>query len=232
MSFHRADSDLSRLNRAASGTTLTLDPWTIEVLRLAVELDLASDGLFNCAVGSDLIAMGLLPGAASPDWSDSLSRSVVFLDAARLRVDARVCVDLGGVAKGYAVDRAVEALQSQGVHQATVNAGGDLRVLGADPQPIHVRSSTNSRVLHSVGTLANGAIATSSIAYSGGHAVDGRWRSALIDPRTRRPLAITKSWSVLADRCAVADGLTKVVAASGRPDHPSLRRFGATAFAL
>ena len=71
-------------------------------------------------------------------------------------------LDLGGIAKGFAVDKAVEALKQCGATSGYVNAGGDLRVFGDVSQSIQIRNPGNSSELMSLGSLANGAIATSS----------------------------------------------------------------------
>ena len=226
MSFHRASSDLSRLNRAGAGDRLLLDPWTVEVLALAIDLHRATGGLFDCAVGAELIAAGRLPGDRPAGGSGSVA-DLEVVDATHVRLLRPVCLDLGGIAKGYAVDRAIEALRERGVAQATVNAGGDLRVLGPTAEPVRLRSPADPARTVEVGTLADGAIATSS----GGFA-DARWQSAMIDPRSRAAVVDRRSFSVLAARCAVADGLTKALAIAGELPPACLDRYGATALVL
>ena len=232
MSFHREGSDLSRLNRSQAGDVIAVDAWTIDVLRLAAGLQRDTDGIFNCAVGSELVSSGLLPGRTRGGGSGCVLDDLVILDERHVQIMAPVCLDLGGIAKGYAVDRAIDVLRLQGARQARVNAGGDLRILGPRPQPIHIRSVAQPGRFHGACTLADGAIATSSTFFSGGTDPCGHWRSALIDPRTSRPVTARHSFSVIAELCAIADGLTKVVAVTGRTDHPSLQRHGASAFIL
>src|SRR5579862_2341809 len=67
MSFHDPGSDLGRLNRAAGREAVAVDPWTIEVVRAACDLQLASDGCFDISVVPELQRQGLLPGRAADD---------------------------------------------------------------------------------------------------------------------------------------------------------------------
>src|SRR5258708_22076766 len=89
--------------------------------------------------------------------------------AVRIRSDNRVAfdtplaLDLGGIAKGFAVDRAVAVLRRHGIRAAVVNAGGDLRAIGP-AVPIHLRDPVDPSVVRFAGMLQDGAIATSSAA--------------------------------------------------------------------
>jgi thiamine biosynthesis lipoprotein len=100
-------------------------------------------------------------------------------------------LDLGGIAKGYAVDCAVEALQARGIQQGWVNAGGDLRVWGGWDFPIHIRHRADASKATPLLALKDGAFATSVLPLSDGGSIHV---------------------SVAAPRCLWADALTKVVA--------------------
>ena len=146
MSFHDDDSDVSRLNREAASGLVTVHPWTFAVLATAVDLNRRSDGVFDVAVAPVLQALGLLPhGDAVPVGPAGLGERIFILSDGQVGFrDAGVRIDLGGIAKGYAVDRAVEVLRSCGITQGIVNAGGDLAVFGPiarnDPRPRSPRS--------------------------------------------------------------------------------------------
>ena len=204
MSFHDAGSDLRALARAAAGAVLQLSPHTWRVLSLALEMEARSDGVFNAAVAPALVANGLLPmpdGAQAP-LARSLAEGIELLPGHRLRVRSPLWVDLGGIAKGHAVDRAVVCLQSMGVASGLVNAGGDMRAFGSGAHPVRLRVAGG---LRSIGSLRHGALASSSNA-------DGRdaAHSPHIDPRTGRPVRSAKAVVVQAPSAAVADALTKV----------------------
>jgi thiamine biosynthesis lipoprotein len=137
-------------------------------------------------------------------------------------------IDLGGIAKGYAVDAAVAALQTKGVQSACVNAGGDLRVLGDVPFDISVRDPRDPVAMALSIPIRNGALATSGAYFSRQH-IDGELRSALIDGRNAAALTDEFSVSVEAPTCMIADALTKVVAATRDREHPLLARYEARA---
>jgi thiamine biosynthesis lipoprotein len=235
MSFHDPASDLSRINAAAAGSSLRLDPWTVELLALAQALHTATGGSFDCGVGVHLKRWGLLPTHADARPNDEAEGGSIadleILDAGRVRLRRAVCLDLGGIAKGYAVDQAIAALERAGVTSAIVNAGGDLRVLGERARPIHLRRpDAPDRLVHA-GDLADGALATSAPYFSLVER-DGRPHSALADPRSGAPITRPASCSVLAPSCAVADGLAKALAVDGRIDPDCLARYEATAWVL
>lgn len=132
MSFHRPDSDLTRFNHAAAGETVTLDPRTVEVFACALELARESRGIFDVTVGAELVAGGVLPPPSSqavPDPGGSW-RDIEILGPDRIRLHRRLWADLGGIAKGYAVDQAIARLCREAGAQCVVNAGGDIRVSG------------------------------------------------------------------------------------------------------
>jgi thiamine biosynthesis lipoprotein len=103
---------------------------------------------------------------------------------------------LDGIAKGFAVDRAVEELQAAGVRAGAVNAGGDLRLFGDEMQDVYVRPPQAERQLVHIGRAAAAAVATSGSAL-------------LIDPRGGEARTPVAGVTVIAADCMTADALTK-----------------------
>jgi FAD:protein FMN transferase len=227
MSFHDPDSDLSRLNRRAAIEPVEVHPWTAGVIRRALALFYATDGLFDCAVGTELMRWELLPDHGLAGARSGKLSAVRLVTRNSIVFDAPVAVDLGGIAKGFAVDRAVTMLRRHGVPTALVNAGGDLRGFGQMAYPIHIRDPLDRSVLRFAGSLRNAAIATSSAAETLG-IVGNRKVSALVSTTTREPLIDCNAYSVIAATCVVADALTKVLAQLKRTDAPYFARLGAT----
>jgi thiamine biosynthesis lipoprotein len=230
MSFHDAHSDLGRLNRARPGTPVEVDARTAAVLRHAADFCTESDGAFDAAAAGVLIELGLLPAVSERRAAGlpSLPPTLAPQGERCTVIRGKHPIDLGGIAKGYAVDRAIEVLIRHGVASALVNAGGDLRQHGATPVTVHLRDPADpSRLFGSV-VIGNAALASS--ATSGlegpGPAMAPR-PSSLIDMHRRRPLADGAGVSIVAPTCLLADVLTKVVLVSGDPEHPMLRRHGA-----
>ena len=143
MSFHDPESDVSRLNREAGVRPTRVHAWTFQVLEAAIEMHRRSSGVFDVAVAPALQAMGLLP---SPNGDPTILPEPFFADAIELGPEQtirfrspRVTIDLGGIAKGFAVDRAVDVLRGDGLSSGLVNAGGDLRAFGQERHTVHVR---------------------------------------------------------------------------------------------
>lgn len=208
MSFHEPESDLARLRAAIPGELVGVDPETVEVLRLAIDFHEATDGLFEIAVGRELVQSGFLPRDGVDNLNHFLGNShdIEIIDDRHVRFKRRLLIDLGGIAKGYAVDRAVETLIAAGVTHGLVNAGGDLRAFGDRDWPIRLRDADGA-VRQEV-RLRNGAIASSE-----NLSTRRRYRHRICTPhfgRDRRPVLVNARVSVVAERCVVADAMTKI----------------------
>lgn len=204
MSVHEPASELSRLNRSAHLAAVPVSADVLTVLRVALSFAEDSDGAFDLVVGGRLTALGLLPACdvtAAPQatWRD------VLIDGDQLRFRQPLRLDFGGIAKGYAVDLAIEQLRAAGIAEAQVNAGGDLRVFGLSPQRIALRDPRAPSQWSQIVELDDQALSTSAPYYAAGSSP-----SALIDPHSGNPYAGTDSISVIAPSCLVADALTKV----------------------
>lgn len=234
MSFHDPASDVSRLNRATPGAAVAVDPHTWQVLHLAEQVRAASDGLFNVACAPRLVEWACLPppgGNDSPPVFQPALAVFACQPGGIVRKLASGWIDLGGIAKGYAVDLAIQALREAGVHHACVNAGGDMRVMGGQAWPVALRDPAQPQRAHTQLSLHNEAMATSA-SYFSVRDHHGARICALVDGRTGASLVNGKSVSVRAPTCAVADALTKVVMASDNPHHPALARWDATTLIL
>ena len=215
MSFHDPASDISRLNREAAARAVTVDDWTFQVLATAGDLYRRSNGLFDVSVAPALQRLGLLPGRA--DDRQRARNEMPAADGiellARNRVRFRrpdVKIDLGGVAKGFAVDRAVGVLHRCGMSHGIVNAGGDLAAFGPTPVSIHLRDPRDPRRI-----LCRVAVKDEALASTGGSFDPLRSSQAadctIIDPRSRQPVRGLAGATVRAPSCMIADALTKLV---------------------
>lgn len=212
MSFHEAASDVRVLARAPAGALLRLSADTCEVLRIALELERDSGGIFNVTVAPWLVASGALPepdGAQAPQ-ARSLAAGIDWVGDDALRVLAPLWIDLGGIAKGYAVDCAVEALRACGVRAGIVNAGGDMRAFGAHAHVVHLRFASGMKAIAS---LQEGALASSCNAHL--QAIDAVpvMRIPHVDPRSGLGLGSPNTVVVQAATAVLADALTKVALA-------------------
>ena len=233
MSFHHPSSELNVINQKAHLESIALHPWTVKVLKIAQEVYQHSNGLFNCGIGQRLVVAGLLPHHLDlSQYQLGGIEDICFLDSQLITSTKPLCLDLGGIAKGFAVDKAVESLISYGIESACVNAGGDLRVFGRIPKPIHIRSPSRPTELINIGSLQNGAIATSSLYFSKREQLQSHIINPFAQDASEEHLHFSGSYSVLANECAYADALTKVLALSGEYDHPCLNYFSAQAIRI
>ena len=225
MSFHDPASELSQLNCNAIREPQIVHAWTYAVLKRATQIAAASEGLFDITVAPLLVAAGLLPAINEFSAHHGNWRSLKLLDELRVFFEQPILLDLGGIAKGFAVDQAIHALRRAGCSEAVVNAGGDLRRFGKKTHPIYLRRSSG---LAQVAELRCGAVATSSP-----HAaIPDRIAQPLgciIDPQQQRAWGGKGSVMVAARSCMVADALTKVAALAGPACQPLLDRYGAQA---
>ena len=232
MSFHDPDSDVSRLNREACLRPVKVHAWTFEVLETAVELHGRSNGVFDIAVAPALQFMGLLPRVdGEPEFStQARSRDAIELlsgESVRFR-HAAVRIDLGGIAKGFAVDRALQALRRFDMPGGMVNAGGDLAVFGPDTHIIHVRHPRDPRRVMCSVEIADAALASSARRFDPFQSA-GTVGCAIIDPDSCKPAHAIDGATVRAPRCMLADALTKIVMISGTGAGELLEQAGASA---
>lgn len=203
MSAHATDSDLARVSQAVSGEVLTLDPHTVHVLRAAQYWQRVSQGAFNPTwAAAHLSAAGRRPGLASLHEITSSLHMLEVLSDTTIKLQQPIQLDLGGIAKGYAVDCAITSLQAHGVVSALVNAGGDMRAIGGTKWPVDVRHSDQSlmdKSLRVCNALQHKALATS---------VGAPMNSEFVSVRRFRRQR-WRSVTVQAADCMTADALTK-----------------------
>lgn len=210
MSFHDHQSDVSRINLQAFRRSIRVHPWTWRVLKCAQEFSRKSNGVFDITIAPQLVKWDYLPRPAKQFCDRGSWRDIVLDDEYKIRFRRQVIVDLGGIAKGFAVDRAVEALKDNGVTAGIVNAGGDLRAFGSASQLVHVRHPVEPTRMAGAVLLRERAMATSGI-YFRRRKFRGKYVGPLLDGRTYRSARKPISVSVAAAECMVADALTKIV---------------------
>jgi thiamine biosynthesis lipoprotein len=192
MSVQSKDSDLSRLNRARLYSWVEVDEEVALVLDEAQQLAEQSGQIFNPCFGS----------AHSAACAYQVERG-----RARRLKDCRI--DLSGIAKGYAVDRAVSVLEAAGATEILVNAGGDMRHLGREPLQVAVRDVADPTRHQGVALLCNAALASSVNRRLGGDGLDDT--ATVCDGRDGGVLAQTQGASVIAPSAILADVLAKVM---------------------
>lgn len=227
-----ADGELARLNEAlANGTETDVDARMAALLERAGTIAAASDYVFEPAVGalvelwgfhSDADAVPDPPASAEIDaWLEARpSVAAITVDGQHVSGGGEgLKLDLGGIAKGYAVDLIIEILRAHGIEDALINAGGDLRVIG-DRQGaawrIGIQSPRAESVLGVV-ELADGESAFTSGDYERYYERDGHRLHHILDPTTGYPAEHTQAVTVVATDGTTADAAATALFVAG-PD--------------
>ena len=204
-------SELSTLNAAiAKGQPARITPELKALLQDAQQLSRQSDDLFNPAIGGLIALWGFqsdVPQARVPPasdiarWVDAAPhmRDLTIEDNTVRSSNPAVRLDLGGYAKGYALDEAVRILQSHGIRHALVNIGGNVIAMGTHGNRswrVGIQHPRQSGTLATLDLKDGEAIGTSGD-YQRYFETGGRRYSHLIDPRTGQPATGMQSLTVL-----------------------------------
>ena len=226
MSSWLEGSEISRFNAAGAGRKSPLSPESLHVLDAARAAYNETGGAFDITI-DPLIALwrgaaerGTVPDAdavRAARAASSWNLIELLPDAAvKLSPDARV--DLGGIAKGYAIDLAVEAMRQAGVEGGLVDVGGDLRIFGSPPDgglwEVEVRDPFRAGRLGRIG-IPSGAVCTSGN-YSRFFETGGVRYSHIIDPRSGMPSSPVASATVVSDTAERGDIWATALSVLGR----------------
>jgi thiamine biosynthesis lipoprotein len=225
LSHYRRDSPLSRVNREAANGPVAVEPELLAFLAECLRFSRESDGAFDVTVGPLMKAWGFFRDEGRVPSEDELARALqvvgyphVVLDpiAGTVRFDRPgVELDLGGIGKGYAVDRVVALLRRRGVASALVNLGGSsVYGLGAPPGKkaweIGIQDPT-----HPARTAVTVPLRDRALSVSGGYErffeKDGVTYSHIMDPRTGRPVQGVLSVAVLTGSATGGDALDNIL---------------------
>ena len=206
-------SEISRFNRAKAGEKIEMSPFTLEFLKLAKQAWMDTDGAFDITCGKvwQLWLEGQKKNAL-PDM-DEIQRlraasnweNIELGENFAVKRNDHVEVVSGGLAKGMAIDRALEILKAGGVLSAFVEVGGDIAVF-QNTRPIQVKASKDrtSECVSEIARFENGGICTSGHSERG-FEIQGTRYSQILDPTTGRPVETPWSVTVTADCAATAD---------------------------
>jgi len=221
MSPFKPESELSLLNKNAYSRPYAVSPelfdllersnWISELTEGAFDVTYASAGRyydFRKAIRPELAQLELAIEAI--DYRhllfDKTNRTIRF-------AHKDVYIDLGGIAKGYAVDRCVELLRKMGFSQAMVSAGGDSRIIGdhrGQPWSIGIKAPRNPQAMVAVLPLENTAISTSGD-YERFFIEDGVRYHHILDPETGQSVLGSRSVTILGEEATFTDALSTSV---------------------
>jgi thiamine biosynthesis lipoprotein len=219
MSTYKSDSEISRVNARAAQGPVKISKELFDLLTTALEYSRLTDGAFDITYAS----VGFMYDFRARHHPDdkqiaaalpAVNYRHVLLDRATSSVrfsQAGVRIDLGGIAKGYAVDRGIAILQRAGIKHALVSAGGDSRIIGdrfGKPWIVGIRHPDHKDQIIARLPLVDTAISTSGD-YERYFDENGVRYHHIIDPRTGHSASAVRSATVLAPTATRTDGLSK-----------------------
>ncbi len=219
MTGHDPDSDLSRLNRSAGRGAATVDPELAEILRLAIEYSRLTGGSFDVTVGPLIALWTEAAASGSPPVQADLEETRQLEGSRQLRVGndggvelarAGGSIDLGGIAKGYALDRMLPLLRARGVDAALLHFGqSSTWAVGSPPAGPGWRLLVRGPADDLLGVIR---LRDRALSVSGSLAqqveIGGVRYGHVLDPRTGRPLTRRRQALVVAPSAALAEALS------------------------
>lgn len=219
MSSYKEDSEVSLISRQAGKSPVRISSMLVEVLEASLNYYLVSHGAFDVTAGPLVRLWGFIGGRKRIPSKEEITEALSLVGSGKILLDPSpgtvflpkrgMQVDFGGIAKGYAADRAAKVLQMAGITSGIVNAGGDLLVFGfpgCKGIRVGIRHPVNNKELFGWIEVGKGAVATSG-SYENFFMHNGRRYSHIIDPRTGQPVEGMLSVTVRAATAMEADAL-------------------------
>lgn len=239
LSHYDPQSSVSLLNRRAGQGKVKIDPELFQLLTIALRFGPKSSGAFDITVGPLMELWQRAAERGRVPEAGELARTLRLVGQEKLRlydsgeaelVLAGMRIDLGGIGKGYAVDRAVEMLRRAGVKRALVNFGGSSiyalgSPVGKEGWKVGIRKSGGKLI----GTLLlrDRALSTSG-SMGRSWEIAGRRYGHLIDPRDGLPVAEARTAAALAETATEAEALTKPLIILGQKGLDLIKDFPGT----
>jgi len=219
MSHYKPQSQLSQINARAAQEPVQVDPELFDLIKLSTHYSIITEGAFDITYASvghlydyphhvrptEEQIKAALPGV---NWRNML------LDAEHHTVRFEhpgMRIDLGGIGKGYAVDRGIAILQARGFKHALVTAGGDSRIIGdrmGRPWVVGIRNPDDKNKVVTRLPIVNSAMSTSGD-YERYFDEGGVRYHHIIDPRTGHPASKVRSATILGPTATETDGMSK-----------------------
>lgn len=226
LSRYNETSDVSRLSQSATGSEVSTE--TAEVIALGLQVAQKSNGAFDLTLGRlkslwnmdqdepSIPDANAIAGALQGAGPRALSLQGVLVHKSMPQLQ----VDLGGIAKGYAVDRAIAILKQHGVPSAAVNAGGDMYLLGKRterPWRIGIQHPRQEQEVLATVQISDRAVVTSGD-YERFFEQDGVRYHHIFDPKSGYPARRCQSVTIITDSVALGDALATAVFVLGPED--------------
>ena len=219
MSHYKPESELSQINQRGAKEAVVVDQELFDLIKLSLHFSEITDGAFDITYAS----VGYLYNYRKhiKPTEDEIEKALPGVNYRHLILDEKahsvkfaqegMRIDLGGIAKGYAVDRGIEILQKRGVQHAVVTAGGDTRIIGdrmGRPWIVGIRHPDDKSKTVLRLPLVDTAMSTSGD-YERYFDEDGKRYHHIIDPHTGHSASKVRSATILGPTAVQTDGLSK-----------------------
>lgn len=232
LSRHVPDNDVSRLSASEAGGKVA--PETAQVIALGLEIAAKSGGAFDLTLGRLKSLWKIEDETPTIPSQVDIDKALVGIGPHALQLDGQLVrkrlrqlqVDLGGIAKGFIVDRAVAVLKEHGIVSAAVNAGGDMYLLGSKadrPWRIGIQHPRVADAILATVQVSNRAVVTSGD-YERYFERDGVRYHHIFDPKSGQPARRCQSVTIIADSVALGDALATAVFVLGPEEGLKLLR--------
>jgi thiamine biosynthesis lipoprotein len=221
-------SQISFVNKNAFSRPIAVDTSLLKILRLGLEVSEKSDGNFDMTIGAIKKLWHFGTDSSQVPDSSSIRRNVNFVNYKLVELSGNTVkfkksglnLDLGGIAKGYAIDEAMRIIKEAGIRDAMVNAGGDLRVISGKltrgKRRILVKHPRKEGAMVGFFPLDSGSVATSGD-YERFFIEDSVRYHHILDPKTGYPSRKCVSVTVQTTNATIADALATAIFVMG-PD--------------
>jgi len=225
INFYSDTSELAGINRNAGIHSVKVSPETLDVIEKAVFAAEKSGGAFDPTIGP-IIKLWDFLNKKKPTEAEILQALplVKYKDILIDRADATIflkrkgmMIDLGGIAKGYAADLAVESLKKEGILSGLVSIAGDIRTFGMKPDksPWTIGIKNPRQTAEKDEIIAKIRLTDKAISTAGDYErfflLEGKRYHHLLDPKSGYPAELCRSVSVIADKGVITDGFDNAV---------------------
>lgn len=224
LSFFSPESEITAINRASGSTPVKVSRETLDIIKKAVEIANYTNGAFDPTIGPVMKLWRFSSQNFKPSIppEDKIKNTLRFVDYKKIKIDASASeifleekgmeLDLGGIAKGYAADRAIEAIKAKGVKAALVAVAGDIKGFGLksglQPWKVGIQNPRpEDENIFATLYLNDKAISTSGD-YQRFFIKEGKRYHHVLNPHTGYPASGVISVSVIAPEGYAADSLS------------------------
>ncbi|MBI3592217.1 MAG: FAD:protein FMN transferase [Nitrospirae bacterium] len=219
LNFYADDSEISLVNRNAGIKPVRVSKETLDIIDKALFVAETTDGAFDITIGS-VVKLWDFNKKVLPD-KDMLKERLKLVGYKNIALDKKdstvflkkkeMQIDLGGIIKGYAADKAVDVLKRSGIRSGIVSVGGEVKAFGSKPQGgfwkvgiKNPRQKNDKDEIIATVNLSDMAISTSGD-YEKFFEKDGKWYHHLLSPKTGYPVYECQGVSIITRESAFAD---------------------------